>query len=189
MGESRCPEAECFAKNVVIQFDMGNINSNKEKLLGFITRDGKKHLGYYTPLVNPCGDYNDPKDYQKRYTDVHGTEFADVIAECDICEVECYCWDEQENGYKPLPAYEPPKRRSYDMQAFERAKGLFRKDLITSSPRPALDRMIHEWLSLNAHCTAPVYIDQYGRVRSEGAIEIDKEAAQSIPGFIKIVKE
>ena len=78
---------------------------------------------------------------------------------------------------------------SEDKQSLERAKGLFRKDLITSSPLPALARMIHEWLSLNAHCTAPVYIDQYGRIRSEGAMEIDKEAAHSIPDFIKIVKE
>ncbi len=156
-------------------------------LLGFITSDGEKHLGFYTPIVNPCGDYSNPDDYRKLYTDVHGIEYDNVTGECRISEVSCFYWDELENGYKPLPAFAPLRRMSYAEKAFESVKGLFAKDLITSSPLPAIAARIREWLILNAQCEAPVYVDKAGQIHSEGKIVFNDDVAQNIPEFMKIV--
>jgi len=156
-------------------------------LVGFFTEDGKKHLGFYSPIVNPCGDYNNPDVFQERYTDVYGNEYAKVKGECEICEVDCFYWDELKNEYIPMPAYLPPKEMTDEDRTSKSVSGLFSKDLITSSPLLQVASMIREWLYLNAHCNAPVYIDISGNIHSEGEIVINNDALQSVPDYISII--
>ncbi len=152
---------------------MMNLDSNREKLLGFITSDGKKHLGYYTPVVNPCGDYNNPEDYKDQYTDVEGKKYDNVIGRCEIYEVECFYWDEKENDYKPLPAFSLPKNDMCFEAVKERQKGLFSEDLLASGNETKLIALkVRIWLFLNARCTAPVYVGKDWSIHSEGPIEI-----------------
>lgn len=156
-------------------------------LVGFVTEDGKKHLGFYSPIVNPCGDYNNPDDFQERYTDVYGNEYAKVKGECEICEVDCFYWDELKNEYIPMPVHLLPQEMTNEEKTSKSVSGLFRKDLITSSPLPQVASMIREWLFLNAHCNAPVYIDKGGKIHSEGEIVINNDALHSIPDYIDII--
>ena len=166
-----------------------DVLANADGLLGFITSDGEKHLGFYTPQVNPCGNHSDSNVYKRIYTDVHGIEYDNVTGKCSISEVSCFYWDEIENDYKPLPIITPHRKISYAEKALESMKGLFAKDLITSSPLPAMAARIQEWLFLNAQCEAPVYVDKIGKIHSDGKIEFNADIAQNVPAFINIANE
>ncbi len=173
----------------LVEKDLNKVEAyaKSQLLIGFVTNDGKKHLGFYSPIVNPCGDYNNPDDYQERYTDVYGTKYSKVKGKCEICEVDCFYWDEFKNEYIPMPAYLPPQEMTNEERTSKSVSGLFRKDLITSSPLLQMASMIREWLFLNAHCSAPVYIDKGGKIHSEGEIVINNDALQSIPDYIDII--
>lgn len=170
--------------------DLNKVEAHAKSIIpiGFVTRDGKKHLGFYKPLVNPCGDNQSAEKCQKRYIDIYGNEYFDVTVECSICEVECFYWDELKNEYTPLPSITSPTPMGYEEKAMESMKGLFRQDLITSNPLPQVASMIRDWLFLNAHCEAPIYIDKSGRIHSDGVIIINQDAAQSVPDYLEIVK-
>ena len=56
-------------------------------LIGIITENGDKHLGYYTPLVNPCADYWEPDSIIRMYTDEFGHDYKDVIEEFPVREI------------------------------------------------------------------------------------------------------
>jgi hypothetical protein len=86
-----------------------------------------------------------------------------------------------------MPAFLPPKETTYEEKAFKSARGLFRKDLITSSPLLQVASKIRVWLFLNAHCSSPVYIDKNGKIHSEGEIVINNDALQSVPDYIDII--
>lgn len=94
-------------------------------LVGFETSDGKKHLGYFSPVVNPCGDYRDSDSYIEQYVDEYGTEYRDVTKVIPIEVVDIYYWYSESGEYKLLPS---PQKASLQ----ERMRGLFAKDLITN---------------------------------------------------------
>ena len=150
-------------------------------LIGFITEDGNKHLGYYTPIVNPCADYWEPDSIVKMYADEGGNEFKDVIEEIPISTFPIYYWDKESGDYQLLPAPAPSTLS-------EGMASLFSKDLITEdkSIRRAYLRMIREWLFINTKCSQPVYIDKNYVIRSEGEIVINADALSQIPDYIII---
>ena len=67
----------------------------EKHLIGFVTKDGNKHLGYYTPIVNPCADYWEPDSIVEMYTDEHGNEFKDVEEEVPVNTFPLYSWDNE----------------------------------------------------------------------------------------------
>lgn len=150
-------------------------------LIGFITKKGNKHLGYYTPIVNPCADHWEPNCIVKMYTDESGNEFKDVKEDFPICEIPLYVWDEQSDSYQLLSAPTPSTLA-------ERMSSLFSEDLVTEdkSLRKARLWMIREWLYINTKCSQPVYIDKDNVIRSEGEIVINADALSQIPDYIII---
>ena len=154
-------------------------------LIGFITSDGSKHLGYYTPIVNPCGDWQPDSPNQSEsvemYTDEYGNEYQDVKATFDVCAVSFYYWDFEQDRYEILPA--PTKNT-----LAERTAHLFSADLVTNDKEVIRAYLwtIREWLLLNAEITMPVYIDKELAIHSEGKISIHADAADMIPQYIKI---
>lgn len=151
-------------------------------LIGFITENGDKHLGYYTPIVNPCADYWESDSIIRMYTDEFGNEYKDVIEEFPVCEIPLYSWDEQSNSYQLLP---PPAPSTLS----ERMAHLFSKDLITEEKSIRLGYLwkIREWLYLNAKCSQPVYIDKDFIIHSDGEIVLKSDIAQSKPNYITII--
>ncbi len=150
-------------------------------LIGFITENGDKHLGYYTPIVNPCADYWEPDSIIRMYTDEFGNEYKDVIEEFPVCEIPLYSWDEQSNSYQLLP---PPAPSTLS----ERMASLFSEDLITEEKSLRMVRLwkIREWLFINTNWSQPVYIDKDYIIRSEGEIVINADALSQIPDYITI---
>lgn len=150
-------------------------------LIGFITENGNKHLGYYTPIVNPCADHREPDCIIKMYTEESGQEYRDVKEEFVVSEIPLYSWDEQSNSYQLLP---PPAPSTLS----ERMASLFSEDLITEEKSLRMARLwiIREWLFINTNCSQPVYIDKDYIIRSEGEIVINADALSQIPDYITI---
>ena len=135
----------------------------EKHLIGFVTKDGNKHLVYYTPIVNPCADYWEPDSIVEMYTDEHGNEYKDVKEEVPINTFPLYSWDNESGGYQLMPSPQPTNLA-------ERMAHLFSEDLIAEdkSVRMAYLWMIREWLYLNANCSQPVYIDKDFTIHSDG---------------------
>ena len=151
----------------------------KQILIGFITNDGQKHLGYYTPVTNPCADYNEPDSTVEMYTDEYGNVHKQVSGSFPVNNVDFYYWDTQKNNYNLL---EPPQKITLP----EKTMGLFAKDIITSETPIVISkyRMIREWLLLNAECTEPIYLDRNFLIHTNGKVDIINEKSP-IPDFIQ----
>lgn len=154
----------------------------EKRLIGFVTKNGNKHLGYYTPIVNPCADYWEPDSIVEMYTDEHGNEYKDVVEEVPVSIFPLYSWDIESGGYQLLPAPHPTT-------LVERMAHLFSEDLITEdrSIRRAYLWMIREWLYLNAKCSQSLFIDKDYNIHSDGEIVLNSDVAQSIPNYISII--
>lgn len=150
------------------------------KRIGFITSDGKKHIGYYAPIVNPCGDILEENSFTQAYKDEYGVVFKDVVSEFQISDMEIYYWNTKKEGYV---LYENPKESSID----EKTAVLFSKDIV-SSDKPCYD-LIREWLIINTDCSSAVYIDKHFFIQTEGELHIAEEAVKDIPDYIKIKKK
>ena len=137
----------------------------EKHLIGFVTKNGNKHLGYYTPLVNPCADYWEPDSIVEMYTDEHGNVYKDVVKEVPVSIFPLYSRDNESEDYQLLPTPHPTTLA-------ERMAHLFSEDLITEdkSVRMAYLWMIREWLYLNANCSQSVYIDKDFTIHSKGRI-------------------
>lgn len=151
----------------------------EKNLIGFVTKNGNKHLGYYTPIVNPCADYWEPNSIVELYTDEYGNEYKDVIEEIPANSFPLYFWDKKSGDYQLLPAPHPTTLA-------ERMAHLFSEDLITEdkSIRRAYLWMIREWLYLNANCSQPVFIDKDFIIHSYGAIFFHPNSAKDLPDYI-----
>ena len=147
----------------------------EKHLIGFITKNGSTHLGYYTPIINPCADYREADSIVKMYTDEHGNEFKDVIEEIPISTFPIYYWDKESGDYQLLPAPHPTTLAESE-------------DLITEdkSIRLAYLWMIREWLYLNANCSQSVFIDRDFTIHSKGRIVLRSNATKLIPDYIHI---
>ncbi len=154
----------------------------EKHLIGFVTKDGNKHLGYYTPIVNPCADYWEPNSIVEMYTDEHGNVYKDVVEEVPVSIFPLYSWNKESDDYQLLPTPHPTTLA-------ERMAHLFSEDLITEdkSIRMAYLWMIREWLYLNANCLQPVFIDKDFTIYSDGEIVINPDVAHSIPNYISII--
>ena len=137
----------------------------EKHLIGFVTKNGNKHLGYYTPLVNPCADYWGPDSIVEMYTDEHGNVYKDVVKEVPVSIFPLYSRDNESEDYQLLPTPHPTTLA-------ERMAHLFSEDLITEdkSVRMAYLWMIREWLYLNANCSQSVHIDKDFTIHSKGRI-------------------
>ena len=62
----------------------------EKKLIGFTTSDGKKHLGFYTPVPNLCGDCWEENSVVEIYTDEFGNEYKDVVEEVPVSTFPLY---------------------------------------------------------------------------------------------------
>lgn len=155
-----------------------------DKLIGFTTSNGEKHLGYYTTIVNPCGDINDSDCIVVLYTDEYGNEYRDVIEEYDVEPITCYYWDKEKGEKQLLPAPKPTTLA-------ERTAHLFSEDLITEdkSVRTAYLQMIRKWLILNTKGTKEIFIDKDFVIHSEERIEVNSNVINSIPDYIRIAPD
>ena len=156
--------------------------------IGFTTNDVRKHLGYRVSAANIGETWEFcPSVYGYYYFEEGGDKYASPISDIKdvfpVTMVDFYYWDAEQNEYKPLLA--PPKT-TLD----ERTASLFTKDLITNdnSVRIAHARQIREWLLLNAHCSASVYIDKDFVIYSEEPITIKADLGEQVPDFIRIKK-
>ncbi|MBO4434271.1 MAG: hypothetical protein J5769_02315 [Bacteroidales bacterium] len=153
----------------------------EKHLIGFVTKNGSKHLGYYTPIINPCADYREADSIVKMYTDEYGKEYKDVKEEVHVNIFPLYFCDKESEDYKLLPA-------PHTTTIAERMAHLFSEDLITedNSIRMTYLWMIREWLYLNADCSQPVFIDKDYTIHSEGFIKIKDDVKEHIPDYINI---
>lgn len=167
---------ECHTKDLQMQ-------ERLTKLVGFVDDKEKKHLGYYSPIVNPCGDYNDPNSYIEAYKDEYRKEYRNVKGVFPIDVVDFYYWDLKKNDRQILPAL-------VETTLEERTASLFAKDLITNdtAARMAYLQMIREWILLNSKCSAPVFIDKEYDIHSDGDIAINPDVTE-IPDYIKFASK
>ena len=155
-------------------------------LIGFTTQDGKKHVGWYAPIYNPCGDIGDPESVVELYKDIYGKEYKDVKGTFTVSPFCCFYKDHSNDEYCLLkyPIYENEANEN-PLQLFDES---YRKALIEDDEpaRHALRQMIREWLLINAQCQSSVYIENDFSVRSDAPILIHPSAKNSIPEYIKI---
>lgn len=154
--------------------------------IGFITSDGKKHLGYRLSAANIGEPWEfGPSHYGYYYFEEGGDRYAppfnDIKEAFPVTIVDFYYWDVEQNDYKPLMA-------PAEMTLEEKTASLFAKDLITNdnSVRIAHARQIREWLLLNAHCSSPIFIDKDFAIHSEKLITIKEDLEEPVPSFIRI---
>ena len=141
--------------------------------IGFKTKDGKEHVGWYHPNLNPM------------YHDIYGQDYDEIESSFEVQYFDCFYWDAEQEAYLPLP---------FPMDA-EKSSGLklmnrdYRKELIENAEtsKTYLRQMIREWLLLRAKCQAGVYIEKDFSIRSDGPILID--ALQTIPDYIHFVSK
>ena len=154
----------------------------EKKLIGFTTSDGKKHLGFYTPVPNPCGDCWEENSVVEIYTDEFGCEYNNVINQFHVDPIECYYWDNQMGDKQLLPAPALSKPTTH----MERTASIFSEDIITNDRGVCMGRLreIREWLTLNTRGAKEVYIDKEFVIHSKEKIQVNSDAAGSIPEFI-----
>lgn len=155
-------------------------------LIGFTTKDGKKHVGWYAPIYNPCGDIGDPESVVELYKDIYGKEYKDVKGTFTVSPFCCFYKAHSNDEYCLL------KYPIYENEANENPLRLsdesYRKALIEDDEpaRHSLRQMIREWLLINAQCQSSVFIENDFSVRSDAPICINSDIKGSIPDFIKI---
>lgn len=163
----------------------------EKKLIGFTTSDGKKHLGFYTPVTNPCGEHWEEESFVELYTSVSGKEYRNVIEKFHVNPIKCYYWDEEKGSKELLPAPALPKP-STSAETLANFYRFFSKDyqdsLITDDKgsRIALLKMIQEWLILNTKGAKGGYVDKEFVIHSEEKIQVNSDVASSIPEYIRI---
>lgn len=153
-------------------------------LVGFETSDGKRHLGYYDPIVNPCGDYREPNSVVERYIDEYGNEYCNVKLEFPVEAADFYYWDAEKDDYQLLVA---PQKDNSD-NSLKITSQAYQEWLIKDIKGTEITffRMIREWLVLNAKCPSPVFMDKDYVIHCDSEIEINPDAIQHIPDYIKI---
>ena len=163
----------------------------KQNLIGFISSDGRKHLGYRLSAANLGETWEfGPGVYGYYYFDEdlnHINPISDVVEVFPVSDVDFFYWDSETNKFQILPA--PQKESNYN--ALNITSAAYREMLITEtrSAKMCLFRMIREWLLLNATCSKPVYIHKDYSIHSEGTIVINDDSLRHIPDYIHIIKE
>lgn len=154
-------------------------------LIGFTTKDGKKHVGWYAPIYNPYGDIGEPDSVVGLYKDIYGKEYQDVEGTFKVSPFNCYYEDPSKGEYCLLkyPFYENNASNPLNVCRESYMKSLIEDD---EPAKNALRHMIREWLLINTICQSSVYIENDFSIRSAAPILINPDAKQSIPDHIKI---
>lgn len=168
-------------------FDYKTIEQHVNSLTGFTTQDGKKHVGWYAPIYNPCGDIGDSESVVELYKDIYGNEYKGVKETFTVTPFCCFYKDHSNGEYCLLkyPIYEEEANNN-PLRLFDESymKALIEDD---EPARHTRRQMIREWLLINAQCQSSVYIENDFSVRSGAPILIHPSAKDSIPEYIKIM--
>ena len=162
------------------------INGMTSKMIGFVTKDGKKHLGFYAPVVDPFTDA-----FVYGIVDRAGRVYDNVEKTFDVNQIDVYYWDKDRKEYCLLPQVKENDQeititRTESMRSFATIQTHINDNIDVHGwwERDRFEQ-IREWLILCSNCKSPVYINEKFEVFSDDEIIVKDSEQEDIPEYIK----